>query len=154
MATNFMTGRNSGRKIGRNFGRKFLGISCFIGCAERPAKIFSPNSSQFITPCLVTAPVTEISTFHLRELMGLKLPKGCSRSALESALGVLEIGDAPGRLVMFSKWQWVGSGNTHFFEFTFSLQEFCHSRRFLSLYFASMGILGPPNGLLNAHAGV
>ena len=35
---------------------------------------FSPNSSQFITPCLVTAPVTEISKFHLRELLGLGVP--------------------------------------------------------------------------------
>ena len=36
---------------------------------------FLPNSSQFITPCLVTAPVTEISKFHLRELLGLGVPR-------------------------------------------------------------------------------
>ena len=36
---------------------------------------FSPNSSQFITPCLVTALVTEISKFHLRVLLGLGVPK-------------------------------------------------------------------------------
>ena len=36
---------------------------------------FSQNSSQFITPCLVTAPVTEISKFHLCEVLsGLGYP--------------------------------------------------------------------------------
>ena len=37
---------------------------------------FLPKSSQFITPCLATAPVTEISKFHLRELLGLGVPNG------------------------------------------------------------------------------
>ena len=31
---------------------------------------FSPNSSQFITPCLVTAPMAEISKFHLPRASG------------------------------------------------------------------------------------
>ena len=36
---------------------------------------FSPNSSQFITPCLVMALVAEMSKFHLRKLLGLGTPK-------------------------------------------------------------------------------
>ena len=74
----FMTGQNSGwrigRKVGRNFGRNFLGIFVLHWLCRTTHQIFSQNSSQFITPCLVTAPVTEISKFHLRELLGLGVP--------------------------------------------------------------------------------
>ena len=76
----FMTGQNSGRrvrrKIGRSFGRNFPGIFVLHLLCRMSHPNFSPNSSQFITPCLVTAPVTEISKFHLRELLGLGVPKG------------------------------------------------------------------------------
>ena len=68
----FTTGRNSGRRIGRNF----LGIFVLHALCRTPHQNLSPNSSQFITPCLVTAPVAEISKFHLRELLGLGRPKG------------------------------------------------------------------------------
>ena len=71
----FTTGRNSGRRIGRNFGRNFLFFFRASFAVQTTHQIFSPNSSQFITPCLVTAPVTEISKFHLRELLGLGVPK-------------------------------------------------------------------------------
>ena len=71
----FMTGRRIGRRIGRNFGRIFLGVFVLHLLCRKTHQIFSPNSSQFITPCLVTAPVTEISKFHLRELLGLGAPK-------------------------------------------------------------------------------
>ena len=71
----FMTrrnpGRRIGRKIGRKFGRNFLGIFVLHWLRRTTHQNFSPNSSQFITPCLGTAPVIEISKFHLRELLGL-----------------------------------------------------------------------------------
>ena len=74
----FLTGRNPGRrigrKIGRNFGRNFLGIFALHSLYRTTHQNFSPNSSQFITPCLATAPVTAISKFHLRELLGLGVP--------------------------------------------------------------------------------
>ena len=74
VATIFLTGRNSGRRIGWNFGRNFLGIFVLHSVFRTTHQNFSPNSSQFITPCLVTAPVTEISKLHLRELLGLGVP--------------------------------------------------------------------------------
>ena len=70
----FLTGRHPGRRIGRNFGRNFLGISVLHSLCRTTHQNFSPNSSQLITPCLVTAPVTEISKFHLRELLGRGVP--------------------------------------------------------------------------------
>ena len=70
----FMTGRNSGRRIGRKVGRNFLCIFVLHWLCTTTHQNFSPNSSQFITPCLATAPVTEISKFHLRELLGLGVP--------------------------------------------------------------------------------
>ena len=78
----FMTGRDSGRRIESNFGRNFLGTFVLHWLCRTTHQNFSPNSSQFITPCLVTAPVTEISKFHLRELLGLGVPKE-SRDARE-----------------------------------------------------------------------
>ena len=73
--TGRIRGRRIGRKIGRNFGRNFLGIVVLRSLYRTTHQTFSPNCSQFITPCLVTAPVTEISKFHLRELLGLGVPK-------------------------------------------------------------------------------
>ena len=35
---------------------------------------YSPNSCQFIIPCLVMTPVAEISNFHLRKFLGLRRP--------------------------------------------------------------------------------
>ena len=70
----FLTGRNPGRRVGRNFGRNFLVIFVLHSLCRTTQQNFSPNSSQFLTPCLVTAPVTEISKFHLRELLGLGVP--------------------------------------------------------------------------------
>ena len=67
----FLTGRNPGRRVGRKIGRNFLVIFVLHSLCRTTRQNFSPNSSQFITPCLVTAPVTEISKFHLRELLGL-----------------------------------------------------------------------------------
>ena len=62
----------SGRRIiiGRNFGRNFLGIFVLHLLCRTTHQNISPNSSQFITQCLVTTPVAEISKFHLRELLG------------------------------------------------------------------------------------
>ena len=75
----FMTGRNSGRRIGRrigrNFGRNCLGIFVLHVLFRTTHQNFSPKSSQSITPCLVTAPVAEISKFHLREFLVLRAPK-------------------------------------------------------------------------------
>ena len=77
-------GRRIGRKIGRNFGRNFLGIFVLHWLCRTTHQNFSPNSSQFITPCLGTAPVIEISKFHLRELLGLGMPNtlhyGCIKN--------------------------------------------------------------------------
>ena len=77
-----MTGRNSrrriGRKIGRSFGRNFLDIFVLHSLCRTTHQNFSPNSSQFITPCLVTAPGIEISKFHLREFLGLGVPKNAA----------------------------------------------------------------------------
>ena len=70
----FWPGEILGEELGEILDDIFSAFSCFICCAERPTQNFSPNSSQFITPCLVTAPVTEISKFHLRELLGLGVP--------------------------------------------------------------------------------
>ena len=85
----FLTGRNPGRRVGRktgrNFGRYFLGIFVLYSLYRTTHQNFSPNSSQFITPCLVTAPVTEISKFHLRELLGLGVPKRFRRSRFVTA---------------------------------------------------------------------
>ena len=75
----FMTWRNSGRRIGRNFGQTFLGIFVLHVLCRTTHRNFSPHSSPFITPCLVTAPVVEISKFHLRELLGLGAPNSCQR---------------------------------------------------------------------------
>ena len=69
-AKNYSIGR-----FGRNFGRNSLGIFVLHWLCRTTHQNFSPNSSQFITPCLGTAPVTEISKFHLRELLGLGVPK-------------------------------------------------------------------------------
>ena len=75
----FLTGRNPGRrvgrKIGRYFGRNFLGIFVLHSLCRTTHQNFSPNPSQSITPCLVMAPVTEFSKFHLHELLGLGVPK-------------------------------------------------------------------------------
>ena len=65
-----MTGRSSGRRIGRKFGRTFLGI--FV--LHALCRTTHSNASQFITPCLVTALVGEMSKCHLRELLGHGAP--------------------------------------------------------------------------------
>ena len=57
------------------FWTKFSGHFRASFAVQNDPPNLSPNSSQFITPCLVTAPVTEISKFHLRELLGLGVPK-------------------------------------------------------------------------------
>ena len=56
------------------FWTKFSGFFVLHLLYRTAHQVFSPNSSQFITPCLATAPVTEISKFHLRELLGLGVP--------------------------------------------------------------------------------
>ena len=80
VATNLkMTGRNFWAKNWvKNWARfwtNFLGIFVLHWLCRTTHQNFSPNSSQFITPCLGTAPVTAISKFHLRELLGLGVPK-------------------------------------------------------------------------------
>ena len=76
-----------GRKTGRNFGRNYLGIFVLHSLYRTTHQYFSPNSSQSITPCLVTAPVTEISKFHLRELLGLGVPNIVFRAEMPAQEG-------------------------------------------------------------------
>ena len=66
-------------ELGEILDEHFWVFSCFMCCAERPTK-FSPQipPNLSITPCLVTAPATEISEFRLRELVGLGAPNDFS----------------------------------------------------------------------------
>ena len=82
----FMTGRNSGRRIGRKFGRNFLGIFVLRVLCRTTHQNLSPNSSQFVTPCLVTAPVTESQNFISASFWGLGRPK--LWSSLNKTMGV------------------------------------------------------------------
>ena len=80
MATNFFDRAKSWAKNwAKNWAKfwaKFSGHFCASFTVQNdPPKVPPQNTSQFITPCLVTAPVTEISKFHLRELLGLGVPK-------------------------------------------------------------------------------
>ena len=77
-ATNFYDRAKSWAKSwAKNFGRTFLGIFVLHLLCRATHQNFSPNSSQFITPCLVRTPVAEFSKFHLRELLGLGASKIC-----------------------------------------------------------------------------
>ena len=55
------------RRIGRNFSAHFRASFA----VQNEPQIFSQNSSQFITPCLVA----EILKFHLCELLGFWAPR-------------------------------------------------------------------------------
>ena len=67
-------GEELGEKLGEILDEISWGIFVLHWLCRTTHQNFSPNSSQFITPCLVTAPVTEISKFYLRELLGLGVP--------------------------------------------------------------------------------
>ena len=78
MATNFYDRAKFWAKSwAKNWAKLWTKISVHFRASlvvqNDPPK-FLPNSSQFITPCLATAPVIEISNFHLRELLGLGVP--------------------------------------------------------------------------------
>ena len=59
----------------------------FLGHFRASCAVLPKFPSQFITPCLVTALVVEISKFHLRELLGLGAPNQLSTIACNSMLG-------------------------------------------------------------------
>ena len=86
-------GRRIGRGIGRNFGQNYLGIFVLHILCRATHQNFSQNSSQFVTPCLVSTPVAEISKFHLRELLGFGAPD--SLGASKSSRNLLEEGKRP-----------------------------------------------------------
>ena len=73
-ATNFYDQVKNWAKFWTKFSGHFR-ASCAV---QNDPPNFSPNSSRFITPCLVTAPVAEISKLHLRELLGLGVPSSLS----------------------------------------------------------------------------
>ena len=62
-------------ELGEILDEHFWGIFVLHVLSRMTHQNFFPNSSQFITPCLVTAPVVEISKFHLHELLRLGVPK-------------------------------------------------------------------------------
>ena len=62
-------GKNCEKNWAKFSGRNFLGMFVLHLLCRTAHQNFSPNSSQFITQCLVTTPVAEISKFHLRELL-------------------------------------------------------------------------------------
>ena len=73
VATNFYDWAKFWAKNWAKFWTNFLGIFVLRSLCTMTHQNFSPISSQFVTPCLVTAPVTEISKFHLRS-WGLGVP--------------------------------------------------------------------------------
>ena len=92
--------KNWAKNLGKSLdeiSRRFRS-SCAV---QNDHQNFSPNSSQFITPCLLAAPVAEISKFHLRELLGLGAPNDLKSLRFRFAIWASKRGDAPSSRTSF-----------------------------------------------------